>query len=188
MTIRALAWGLAHRQRWAVVDILRHFHIPFPFQWSPYYRDFKRFYSGLDVQDKFVLDIGSDYGTTPLCFLNKGAICVFGYSMDEQVFSHPDYVHIKGVASGQAIMSMNGGYNGCLKSDAEGIEWDLTEDFIDSFEDWIICLHAPVRNKELHRWIVRNGRYIGRQGKCEFAIYQKRKSNENNGHNSGIQA
>ena len=178
MTVRALAWGLAHGQRWAVVDILRHFHIPFPFQWSPYWNDAKKFYVGLDLKGREVLDIGSDYGTTPMYFLNHGAMVVRGFSFDAPKFFHPDYLHYMYWDAKTIMQLFPSLYYSVLKMDCEGMEWDFTSEWISSFHDWIICLHAPIRNKELHKWIVRNGTYIGRQGKVEFAIYQKRRVSE----------
>ena len=60
---------------------------------SFYYPDCIKFYSGLDFAGKGVLDIGSDFGTSPMYFLGNNATFVVGISLDSQYFHDPRYTH-----------------------------------------------------------------------------------------------
>lgn len=144
---------------------------------SQYYQDCVNFYSCLDVGGKRVMDMGCDYGTTPLYFLSRGAKFVYGVSMDDQYFKHDHYVHHRALLSGNFLSELEDKRAflklDTLKSDIEGMEWDYTPEFVSKFDDWVIALHTPIRNEALYNWIKEQGYMIGKQEGNEFAIYKR---------------
>lgn len=142
-------------------------------EWSVFWRDAAVFYRSLDVKGRHVIDVGSDFGTTPMFFLRQGAKDVIGYSLDKQMFHHKAYRHIQGQSTGRQIMDQCDPAGAALKMDAEGLEWQFDADWISRCHDWVIALHIPVESPELHDWIKENGILIGDQGPTEFAIYEK---------------
>jgi hypothetical protein len=142
---------------------------------SEYYAECLKFYSELDAKGKTIYDIGSDFGTSPLYFINKGAVNVLGISGMKQYFKHPKY-HQIGIRSFSSVRNIQKVFKAdILKSDSEGFEWNFTPEFIDSFSDWIIALHYPIKNESLFEYIKQHGKNIGSQPGCEFAIYRKNK-------------
>lgn len=151
---------------------------------SFYYPDCIKFYSGLDFAGKGVLDIGSDFGTSPMYFLGNCATFVVGISLDSQYFHDHRYTHYqvkKEELKMETLRHVQDKFK-CkvLKSDCEGFEWELTPEFISGFEDWVIALHTPISNEPLHEWIKENGEQIGENRNreftgrcCEFAVYRK---------------
>lgn len=156
-----------------------------------------------DVRDKIVVDIGADFGTSPLYFLAKGAKYVVGFSLEKQYFYHPKYMHIVGIdyypEDSLKMWEIETGNDPLktididleiqpevpisdmvLKCDAEGWEWNLSAGFIDSMHDWIIALHCPILNPFLFEWIKKNGLLVAQpiafptKNGDEFAIYRKR--------------
>ena len=197
--IRKSGWYLAHNSRKLRSDIMRRCHW-LRLEDSEYYPDCVNYYSTLDVRGRFVLDIGADFGTSPLYFINRGAKFVWGFSLDEQYFHHDRYSHMVGIdyyptdsfrVWEQAISEptekeLSEIENSpdiphseiSLKCDAEGWEWNLSAGFIDSFHDWVIALHYPILNPFLYEWIKKNGVKIIDTPTIEFAIYQKKKVTE----------
>ena len=91
-SIRQLGWDFAHNHRAFAADVLGPLGI-LPLKWSEWYQDCLDIYWRLDVRDKVVLDIGSDFGTTPMFFLTQmGAKKVVGVSLESQYFSHMNYL------------------------------------------------------------------------------------------------
>jgi len=149
---------------------------------SPYWSECRKFYKYLNVKGKIVYDIGDDFGTSPMFFIQRGADYVYGMSLDDAIFSHDRYSHqkrefdfIDSIVEVVEIRKANPEKQIVLKADCEGCEWSFTKEFIEHFDDWVIALHAPVRNKELYNYIWKNGEFIGRpvpEGP-EFAVYGK---------------
>jgi hypothetical protein len=144
---------------------------------SQYYPECIKFYSRLNVNGKRVLDMGSDYGASPMYFISRGAEFVLGISSLKQYFTDPRYEHTETVLSGQWMVGLKARVDhlrlNALKSDIEGLEWDYTPEFISGFDDWIIAVHSPVRNEGLFEYIKANGTLIGSQKGSEFGIYKK---------------
>ncbi len=188
MNLKLTAWNFLHNKNKFWSDFRKKLHI-LTVEKSEYYEECEKFYSTLDVKDKIVVDIGCDFGTTPMYFLNKGATNVFGYSKDKQYFHNIHYRHhninkepsaistiictIKRVKTKIELSDI------VLKSDCEGCEWNFTKEFIESFDDWIIAVHTPITNESLYQYIKENGINIGNQisGKNriveEIGIYKK---------------
>ena len=133
------------------------------------------FYDTLDVAGRTVIDVGCDYGVTPMYFLSRGAKKVIGFSEWPQRFYSFDYRHIRGHATADQIMDRCPSCDDrVLKTDVEGLEWDFDPEWVGKFHDWIIVCHYPVRNQELLDWLKKHGTLIGSQPEVnEFAIYQR---------------
>lgn len=182
MNIKLSAWYFLHDKPKFWSDVRRRLHI-LTLEKSQYYNDCVRFYETLEVKDKIVIDVGCDFGTTPMYFIRKGAIKVIGFSRDKQYFHDYRYKHFNSDLS-SVIPSMTEGINVIsglddrrqfvLKSDCEGCEWDFTRQFVDSFEDWIIAVHTPIRNNELYEYIKTNGVLIGKEEGSEIGVYKKK--------------
>ena len=180
--IRQSGWDLVHNRRKLRSDIMRRCH-RLRLQDSEWYPECVKYYSTLDVKDRVVVDIGCDFGTSPMFFIERGAKFVWGFSLDDQYFHHDRYAHIKGIEyypSTERHIDENELNEKVLKCDAEGWEWNLLAGFIDSFHDWVIALHYPVLNPFLYEWIKKNGvevaepvSYTSNDGD-EFAVYRKR--------------
>ena len=175
-SLRQLGWDFVHNRRAFAADVLGPIGM-LPLKWSEWCQDCIEIYSKLDVKGRHVLDIGSDFGTTPMYFIQRGAIEVFGISLEPQYFFHPRYEHVRIQKEGKWEIFDNDQKirNIALKSDAEGIEWEFTSNFIRQFRDWIIALHYPIGNPELYEWIKAHGELIATKDTEEFAVYQKRK-------------
>ncbi len=187
MNLKLSTWYFLHDKPKFYSDLRRKLHI-LKLEKSQYYPECERFYSDLDVVGKVVIDVGCDFGTTPIYFLRKGAVTVIGFSKDKQYFHSNNYKHynvdqdphvlpttiqsIKRIKDEMPPLA--------LKSDCEGCEWNFTQEFIDSFEDWIIAVHTPVVNKKLYEYIKEKGENIGNQesgkgmGVEEIGIYRKK--------------
>ena len=189
MDVKLYLWYFLHDKPKFWSDVRRKLHI-LTLEKSQYYEDCVKFYNSLDVQGKVVIDVGCDFGTTPMYFLRKGANTVFGFSKDKQYFHNIHYKHynvnvdtttfptmIKTIKRIKDAMSPP---HIVLKSDCEGCEWIFTQEFIDSFDDWIIAVHTPITNDWLYQYIKDNGQNIGNQqsGKGlyveEIGIYKKK--------------
>ncbi len=189
MNIKLSAWYFLHDKPKFWSDVRRKLHI-LKLEESQYYPECERFYSGLDVIGKIVIDVGCDFGTTPMYFLRKGAKTVFGFSKDKQYFHNDHYRHYNVDMDPSALPSTIRNIKRIktemipphlvLKSDCEGCEWNFTQEFIEAFDDWIIAIHSPVANDELRKYIEEKGENIGNQqsGKClgveEIGIYKKK--------------
>ena len=176
--IKLYGWYLLHNRLHARDIALRKFRL-MTLHLSQYYQECIQFYSGLDVKGKNVLDVGSDYGTTPMYFLSKDAKMVCGISMDKQYFSDDKYVHYemelyRGTGGLKFLDDLRRDWHlNVLKSDIEGFEWEYTPEFVSQFDDWIIAFHGTIQNEELFGWIKEHGEPIGCQYGSEFAIYKK---------------
>ncbi|MEM3851736.1 MAG: hypothetical protein QXP70_01910 [Methanomassiliicoccales archaeon] len=142
-------------------------------EWSVYWPEIIKYYSGIDVKGKILFYVGCDYGTSPMYFLRRGAAFVFGFSLDKQIFRSDWYRHHVNMPP-EDIMHLPLSGSEILKIDAEGMEWDFQPLWINKFADWIIACHKPVRNPTLHAWIEENGERIMESDGQEFAIYRKR--------------
>ena len=121
-----------------------------------YWQDCEKYYSSLDFKGRNVLDLGSDFGTSPAYFLKHGARFVLGYSLEKQYFKDSGYDHIVG-----KFVPDHVDYRGwVLKSDCEGYEWDLSPEFMSQFHDWVVALHSPITNEPLYNWIKENGEFV----------------------------
>ena len=172
ISFRKFTWGAAHLKPYARDMFLIKTHTMFRFEWSNYWQEAEKYYSTLDVRNKIVIDVGADYGVTPMYFIRQGALRVYGYSLENAIFRYPGK-HFVGPITGKKLVKIWPDGDNALKVDAEGLEWDLTPEWISKFGDWIICCHNPVRNEELHSWLKQNGKLIGRPNDIEFAIFQK---------------
>lgn len=181
MGIKLMLWYLLHDRKKFRSDILKKLHL-LTLESSEYYPECETFYSQLDVRNKVVMDVGCDFGTTPVYFLRKGASAVIGFSKDKQYFRKPHYEHHDLTAEPEALSraiekildsKRESRDPMVLKSDCEGCEWDFTEKFVDRFDDWIIAVHTPVRNQNLLDHVKKSGKLIGSQKGCEFGIYKK---------------
>lgn len=115
--------------------------------------DCKNLYSKLDVRGKKVLDIGSDFGTTPMYFISQGAKRVVGYSLEKQRLFDPLYDHRqKPFLYDNFVLDDSW----VLKADCEGCEWDFTPEFLTQFDDFLILAHLPIRNLRLYGWLEEN--------------------------------
>ena len=181
-SIRQLGWDFVHNHRAFAADILGPLFL-LPLKWSEWYQDCVEIYSRLDVKGRHVLDLGSDFGTTPMFFIGKGAKEVIGFSLEEAYYMHRNYTHYvvdkipdSGDDINDILMCTHYTRNDVLKIDAEGLEWTIYPSTISYFHDWIIALHKPILNPELYEWIKENGELIATKGTEEFAVYQKRKT------------
>ena len=154
---------------------------------TEYYDEFDKYYKTLDVKGKVVFDIGSDIGASPMYFINNGANTVIGFSREKQYFSNMRYHHINTIErpdvfskTVERIKRMKEVFDApiVLKSDCEGCEWEISKEFIEEFEDWIIAVHNPVGNQELMDYIVTHGILIAEPEGSEFGVYQKRRKIE----------
>ena len=172
-------WFFLHNKRKFWSDILKSFHILRPEQ-SEYWNDCVKYYSSLDVAGKAVLDIGSDFGTSPLFFIKKGAKTVYGFSLDEQYFENKNYRHYRYNNESDLCMGAHLSYPLIseapivLKMDCEGCEWNFSPEFFNGFADWVVALHNPIRSRELYDYLTSSGQYIGKFNDEEFAIYRKK--------------
>ncbi len=167
-----LGWLFFNKNYMIRSRILKKLHV-LTLHLSEYYPDCIAFYNNIDVKGKTILDMGSDFGTTPMYFIQKGALQVLGVSGMKQYFKHPSYKQI-GILSFSDVMKIQDHLHfNILKSDTEGFEWEYTIPFIESFQDWIIACHTPIRNPELFEYIKSHGRFIGSQIGTEFGIYKK---------------
>lgn len=175
---KMLIYSLKHERKFLLSKFLYKTHALARPEWSAYWNDAEDNYSRLNVKDKLVYDIGCDYGVTPTYFLRNGATQVVGFSLDRQVFHTPNYSHYIGWTAKQ-MMESKANYNGqrcALKMDCEGLEWQFSQEWVEQFDDWVICCHYPVQNEKLFDWIKSHGENIGHQGETEFAIYKKKTS------------
>ena len=188
MNIKLSAWYFLHDKPKFWNDIRRKLHI-LKLEESQYYPECERFYSGLDVAGKIVIDVGCDFGTTPMYFLRKGAKFVMGFSMDSQYFYDVGYIHynvnddpnvlLEFIQKRQQMKTI-ASLPFVLKSDCEGCEWNFTKEFIETFDDWIIAVHTPITNESLYQYIKDNGENIGNQrsgkdlGIEEIGVYRKK--------------
>lgn len=116
--------------------------------------DAVKYYSSLSVAGKNVLDMGSDYGVSPMFFLSRGALSVTGFSLWKQYFFDPRYTHRLELFTAEKIKDVS---FSVLKADCEGCEYLLTKEHLIPLDDWIIAFHAPVENRELYEYCVANG-------------------------------
>ena len=161
-------------------DILKRLHL-LKVSDSQYFDECIIFYDELIVKDKIVIDLGSDFGTSPMCFLRNGAKYVYGFSLDEDYFKDKNYKHIQldvNSIEGKKILNLickeNIGYS--LKIDIEGSEWKLNKEIFENAYDWIIALHYPITSYALFNYIMRNGYvFFENQNKneSEFLIIKK---------------
>ncbi len=191
MNLKLSAWFFLHDRKKFWSDFRKSLHI-LTLEKSQYYGDCVRFYDSLDVKDKGVIDIGCDFGTTPMYFLRKGAIVVIGFSKDKQYFHSIHYKHVDVDADPSALPTVIKNLKNIrdemspsvpvlvLKSDCEGCEWNFTQEFIETFDDWIIAIHTPITNESLYQYIKDNGENIGNQrsgkdlGIEEIGVYRKK--------------
>ena len=180
MDIKLELWYFLHDKGKFWSDVRRKFHI-LTLEKSQYYPECEQYYSKLEVKGKVVIDVGCDFGTTPMYFISRGAKKVIGFSLDKQYFRDYRYKHfdlneqpevLNGVIDGLSL-SQDEAKVFVLKSDCEGCEWNFTIPFIETFSDWIIACHTPIRNQELFDYIKANGKLIGKQEGKEFGIYKK---------------
>ncbi len=109
-----------------------------------YLHDFDIIYSKIDYTNKTVVDIGCDFGTTPLIFRLKGAKHVYGYTKGKnnlliQSLTREKWFTLMGEFNEDAKRKMP--YADVLKADCEGCEALLTPDIISRFPEWIIAIH-----------------------------------------------
>ena len=184
--IKLELWYLLHDRRKFFSDLYRKLHL-LTLKRSQYYPECERFYSLMNVKGKVVIDIGCDFGTTPMFFLSQGATMVMGFSKENQYFHDKGYIHYnvdddpsvlpEFIQKRQWIERISSPI--VLKSDCEGCEWNFTKEFIETFEDWIIAVHTPITNEKLYGYIKANGKNIGDQisgrnlGVQEIGIYRK---------------
>lgn len=189
MNLKLSAWYFLHDRKKFWSDFRKRLHI-LTLEKSQYYEECVRFYDTLDVKGKVVIDVGCDFGTTPMYFLSKGANTVFGFSKDKQYFHSIHYKHVNVDVDLSTFPTMIKAIKRIrdemipphlvLKSDCEGCEWNFTQEFIDSFDDWIIAVHTPIANEELYEYIKEEGENIGNQesgkglGVEEIGIYRKK--------------
>ena len=184
MNIRLSAWYFLHDRNKFWSDVRRKLHI-LTLEKSQYYPDCIRFYDSLDVKGKIVIDVGCDFGTTPMYFLSKGARTVIGFSRDKQYFHSIHYKHYETTVDAFTFPAMIKNIKSIrdemsppvlvLKSDCEGCEWSFTQGFIETFDDWIIAVHTPIGDNDLYEYIRSKGNLIGREEGNEIGIYQKKK-------------
>lgn len=174
MNVREFGYYFARNRKGLLNRMVMEWHLPVRPQWTIFWRD-AAFYDTLDVAGRTVIDVGCDYGVTPMYFLSRGAKKVIGFSEWPQRFYSFDYRHIRGHATADQIMDRCPSCDDrVLKTDVEGLEWDFDPEWIGKFHDWIIVCHYPVRNQELLDWLKKHGTLIGSQPEVnEFAIYQR---------------
>ena len=191
MNVKLSAWYFLHDKNKFWSDVRRKLHI-LTLEKSQYYKECVEFYDSLDVENGVVIDVGCDFGTTPMYFLRKGANTVIGFSKDKQYFHSIHYKHVNVDVDPSALPTMIKNLKNIkdemspsvpiliLKSDCEGCEWNFTQEFIEAFDDWIIAIHSPIANDKLRKYIEEKGENIGNQqsGKClgveEIGIYKKK--------------
>ncbi len=190
LNIRNEMWNLLYDRRRFWSDIRRYLHI-LPLEKSEYYEDCVFFYSNFDVKDKIVIDVGDDFGTSAMFFLRKGAKYVYGFSPYDQYFhdnnykhyklpSDSDYAHESFISVFHLLRddpSFKTDYPIVLKLNWEGCEWEWPSDFINTFNDWIITLHTPVRRIALYEYVKQYGYYNYMENKNDgsIAVYEKKK-------------
>ncbi len=179
MSIKLQLWYFLHDKLTFWSNFQQSLHI-LKLEKSKYYPECEQFYSKLDVKDKVVIDVGSDFGTSPMYFIKNGATKVIGFSMGKQYFKDYKYKHFDLNEQPDVLQRTIIGLwlsettNMVLKSDCEGCEWNFTTQFIESFEDWIIACHMPIQNPVIFDYIQSHGELIGKQEGSEFGIYKKK--------------
>ena len=103
-------------------------------------------YNGIDVKGKKALMLGSDYGVTPMYFIERGAESVTGFSLWKQYFFDPRYMHITDRFTMDRIKGMD---FDVMFSDCKGCEYLLTKDFLSKLKGYVICFHDPIENQAL---------------------------------------
>ena len=176
MNIREFGFYFAHNRKGLLNRLVMEYHIPIRPWWSIFWHE-AHLYDSLEVRGMDVIDVGCDYGVTPMYFLARGARSVTGFSEWEPRFYHSAYLHHTGRTTAARIREQcPASETSVMKADVEGLEWDFIPEWIDGFRDWIIVCHEPVKNPYLLRWLLQHGHIIGRQPEVnEFTIIQKRK-------------
>lgn len=124
---------------------------------------YEKFYGLIDYQDKRVIDIGAEVGTTANYFLSKGAREVFAYEVNpilkaelERNFSGDPRVHVMERWRGEELP-----FADILKIDCEMCEYMLSESQLQKFEQWAVAVHRPRKNMpqvlEFQKMLLLNG-------------------------------
>jgi len=108
-------------------------------------------YWPLDVRGKTVVDIGADWGNSPLYWRWRGARKVIAYESDQNVRSRLELLallHGSSEARGDWL-EVHGAWDGSypdadvLKMDCEGCEGCLDVKMLAKYSQWAIVLHPP---------------------------------------------
>ena len=169
-SVQKMGWNWLHGFKTNVLwDILYHLQRPFRrgYKKSDYYFDAFRYYRSLDIRDKLVLDLGCDWGITPMYFLNHGAKEVIGFSLLASLFTarykhyqitvenFPEVIRVFS-ENMQIAQPVIGPYS--IKSDCEGGEYSIPISLLENATDWVICLHKPVpETSGVLQYILNNG-------------------------------
>ena len=95
MNIREFGHYFAHNRKGLLNRLVMEYHIPIRPWWSIFWHE-AHLYDSLEVRGMDVIDVGCDYGVTPMYFLARGARSVTGFSEWEPRFYHSAYLHHTG--------------------------------------------------------------------------------------------
>lgn len=108
----------------------------------PFFQEFMESYGLLEVQDKVVVDIGAEYGNSPLWWYLHKAKKIIAYEARNNLrlqmllfLGNLSEVEVHGAWSGQYPRG------DVFKIDCEGCEHLLTEDVFISYKQWAIAVH-----------------------------------------------
>lgn len=137
---------------------------------GPYNENYEELYGFLDYKDKVVLDVGADYGSTPLFFLSKGAKKVIAVEMNEEYAKTLIQISKTEKRIIPVIFKINSGYNisnlikkyspDIVKMDCDGCEVfiiQMIDEDIRMVKEWIMEIHAINPCLAIKDLFLRNG-------------------------------
>ncbi|MEM0160084.1 MAG: hypothetical protein QW393_04980 [Candidatus Micrarchaeaceae archaeon] len=103
-----------------------------------YMKEIYQVYSYIDVKGKTILDVGADFGLSPMHFINQGASRVIAFSLEKQKpwLAHPRIEWHR--------QKWDGDWHVCgvLKIDCEGCEYGRpVEWYLNGFKEFYIAIH-----------------------------------------------
>ena len=151
--------------------------------WVDFY-DYIWSYGSINWENKSVLDIGADIGSSAIFFLSRGAKYVYLVEK-EQAYKKTyeelkqKYPILKNTYMVSSLVSANSSYFDVLKMDCEGCELSLlTEELLNKSNEFVIGLHKPQLDdyqfEQKKRLLEKHGgKYFGNVNNEEFLWIKK---------------